>query len=341
MGRSLSRRTLSRAQDWGAIADCFLRNGWERSVDELMWQYVKSPTGLTFVNVAECEGEIVAVYASLPQRFQCGVREFMGIQSLDTLTDSQFRGRGLFGALATDLFERTKSEGVGFVYGFPNASSAPGFFGKLGWVKLDPVPFLMRPMNPVYFLEKVFGRTFGLPRIPALPLAGRYDIREIELSELPVNAIWQGFRQSFNVGLVRDSTYLNWRFAKPGQNYRIFCGGEDGAEGFVVINVMEKHGGRIGYVVEMMSRNPSTDTELAHELLNHAVHTFEEERCDAALAWHFEHSPYYLAFLAAGFFPMPERLRPIELHFGVKPLAEENLIVRRDWYISYCDSDTV
>ena len=31
--------------------------------------------------------------------------------------------------------------------GFPNASSAPGFYRKLGWVELRPYPLLVRPLG--------------------------------------------------------------------------------------------------------------------------------------------------------------------------------------------------
>ena len=68
------------------------------------------------------------------------------------------------------------------------------------------------------------------------------------------------------------------------------------------------------------------------------------EGLNVALAWCFRHSPNARAHFRAGFFPLPERLRPIELHFGVRVLDESLTQVlrdRRNWYISYCDSDTV
>ncbi|MBM4780049.1 MAG: hypothetical protein GQE15_20280 [Archangiaceae bacterium] len=62
------------------------------------------------------------------------------------------------------------------------------------------------------------------------------------------------------------------------------------------------------------------------------------------IAWCLEHSPNHRAYRSNGFFPLPERLRPIELHVGVRSLAapaEANLGNRRNWYLSYLDSDTV
>jgi hypothetical protein len=65
---------------------------------------------------------------------------------------------------------------------------------------------------------------------------------------------------------------------------------------------------------------------------------------DAVLAWCFRHSPNAKAYSRTGFLPLPEKLRPIELHVGVRPLDDslsEVLGQRKNWYISYCDSDTV
>lgn len=41
---------------------------------------------------------------------------------------------------------------------------------------------------------------------------------------------------------------------------------------------------------------------------------------------------------------MPDKLRPVEIHFGARALAPEAAAALRDgsvWYLSYLDSDTV
>lgn len=330
---------LSAESNWGEIVDVFEKNGWSRSLEAVQWQYRESPTKRVYVNVARHGDRTAALYASLPNRFQSGGKEVLAVQSLDTLTDAAYRGNGLFKELANHLYERVKTEGLAFVYGFPNAASAPGFFTSLGWKCLDPIPFLVRPLNLRYFLKSRAPDWFR--SVPALPIEEHFVIEEAELDGLPLDEIWEEFRTCFDTGVVRDAKYLRWRFAKPNQNYRAFAayaGGE--VCGFLVLNVMEKHGGRIGYLMELMTKRPKEDVEIAHELLNAAVSVFHREKCDAALAWHFSHSPYFLAYLAAGFIPLPERLRPIELHFGCRAFGGVSAS-RKDWYLSYCDSDTV
>jgi hypothetical protein len=78
-------------------------------------------------------------------------------------------------------------------------------------------------------------------------------------------------------------------------------------------------------------------------LLRRALREMTSGGADVALAWNLDSSPNHAAFRAAGFRHLPERLRPIELHFGARPLGSAELPLgnRDNWYLSYCDSDTV
>src|SRR5699024_1108381 len=78
-----------------------------------------------------------------------------GSQSLDTLVAPEARGQGLFNKLASQVYDEAKNRDIAFVYGFPNGNSAHGFFNKLGWVNLDPVPFLVLPLRSRYILSKL------------------------------------------------------------------------------------------------------------------------------------------------------------------------------------------
>jgi len=63
-----------------------------------------------------------------------------------------------------------------------------------------------------------------------------------------------------------------------------------------------------------------------------------------ALAWCFRHSPNFSAYLRSGFFPFPARIRPTELHLGVRAFDDSIRALlgeRKSWYLSYLDSDTV
>ena len=111
---------------------------------------------------------------------------------------------------------------------------------------------------------------------------------------------------------------------------------------FCAHTTVDKHGGRVGYILELLY-DPGLHVAGA-ALLANALARMASDGADAVLAWCFGHSPNARAFRKTGFLPLPSRLRPIELHVGVRVLDEslsELLTDRRSWYMSYCDSDTV
>jgi GNAT superfamily N-acetyltransferase len=335
--------------DLESFASCFERNGMPRRLDTLRWQYLDNPSDELLVELAVADDGIAAIYAVQPATARIRGKSKPAAQSVDTLVDARFRGRGLFTTMADRVYQRVDSRGGAFVYGFPNANSAPGFFRKLGWASLDPVPFLIRPLRTAYLTSKlplgVAARQFPDLRLPTLgprPEPGQQLI-DLDVLGPELDALWQRFGTGLTVALDRDARYLRWRLSKPGEHYH--CIGlfeEGGLVAFCAYTTVDKHGGRIGYVLELL-HDPGRHRAGA-VLLAECLHRMASDRADVALAWCFRHSPNARAHFRAGFFPLPERLRPIELHFGVRVLDEsltQVLLDRRNWYISYCDSDTV
>jgi len=343
-------------EDLGLFAACFRDNGFPRSPPSLRWQYVDNPTGRLFADLAVA-GEagaperLAAIYATLPVRVRVDGNVRLALQSLDTLTDRDFRGKGLFVSLAQATYARAASEGAAFIYGFPNGNSAPGFYSKLGWQSLDPVPFLIRPLRSRYVSARLkLGRLdswvpdvrlAGLrrPRIP-----GALELVKVERFDEAFTELWSRFASSIGVAVERDATYLNWRLVdKPEESYHRLALFERGAPvAFVAFALKEKHGGRIGYIMELLFL-PGRQRE-ARTLLHAAVADLARAGADVALAWACGHSPGFSSYLRSGFVPFPTRLRPIELHFGARafdPLVADVVGRRSNWYLSYLDSDTV
>ena len=337
-----------RDADLAAFATCFERNGTPRRVDALRWQYFDNPTGELFVDLAIADARIGAIYAVQPAMVRIEGKVRIAAQSVDTLVDADFRGRGLFTKMASTVYQRVQAGGGAFVYGFPNANSAPGFFGKLGWKSLDPVPFLVRPLRTALVASKLPLGAWAnrLPdiQLPILTpkLRPHQELRPVTELE-GVEALWKGFAKGVAVAVERSSAYLRWRLAKPGEPYRCIGVYESGRlVAFCAFLTLDKHGGRVGYIVELLHELGRQDTGAA--LLGECLRRMASDGAEAVLAWSFRHSPNAKAYARAGFLPLPEKLRPIELHFGVRPLDESltgTLGDRRNWYISYCDSDTV
>ncbi len=119
-----------------------------RPREHFVWKYHDNPVGRAVITVAEASSGIVGVYALVPTRIRLGDRLVLGAQSLDTMTHTDFRGQGMFVALARACMETASANGVEILYGFPNDASYHGFVNRLGWKHADDIPRWVRLLNP-------------------------------------------------------------------------------------------------------------------------------------------------------------------------------------------------
>lgn len=313
---------------------------------KLDWKFTRHPAAAGAVAVASADGDadaIVGMVGFAPARLKLGRERVIAFQAMDTVVDPAFRGRGLFTGLGRAFYGAAPGLGGAAVYGFPNDNAAPGWFEKLEWTRLAPPPFLFKPLRAGYFARRLIGAAGGLLDLP-LSLARRprgAGIEAIERFDASADALWEAFARDIPCAVDRRADFLNWRlFDHPSAAYDVF--GVRDAEGallaFLATHTADKHGGRIGYVMEAMGPD-----RLLAPLLSEAAWRMRRDRVDAILAWAAPHAPNHGAYRHAGFLPLPERLRPIRLHFGVRPTppGRPGLAGPRDWYLSYLDSDTV
>lgn len=328
---------------------CFENNGSAKTLEKIEWQFLNTPSQKKLVDIGVdlVTDKVAAVYAVFPVDFKIGNQKYLGCQSLDTMTDVDYRGKGLFVKLAADVYQKAHADGLKLVYGFPNGSSIHGFVKKLTWQVLDPVPFLIKPLNSSYFTKKIKPLAW-LPNVK-IAFSGKKNshIRIENKNEFPleVNRIWERFSKNIQVAVCRDKTYLDWRYLqKPDEDYQILHAYTDDNKyiGLMVYSIKEKHGGKIAYVMEYLF-DPEFEKEAA-ELMKATVNACIKANADCILSWCFDHAPNFFHHKKFGFFNMPEKLRPIELHFGARafdPSLSELINDRKNWYLSYSDSDTV
>ena len=330
--------------------ECFDSNGSPKILENLQWQFFNNTTSKFVVVIAfdELKNKVAGIYAVSLVKIKIGDNVYFGSQSLDTITDKDYRGRGLFTLLANSVYAQAINEGVDLVYGFPNGKSIHGFQKKLEWEVMDPLPMLIKPLRTKYFTDKLKFLRY-LPNVNIafnkLKQSKRYSISEEGYFPSDVDKVWAQFSRHFQIAVVRDRDYLTWRYIqKPNEIYRIVHCRDNNSnyKGFIVFTIKTKHNGKIGYIMELIF-DPA-HLKAGQLLLNYAICEMRKEDADCVLAWCFDHSPNHMVFRNELFLKMPERLRPIELHFGArctKPELFEKVINRRNWYISYSDSDTV
>lgn len=328
---------------------CFDDNNSPKDLELLKWQFFENGNK-NYVDIEyDYEREkTAAIYATFSVPFKINGEVYIGSQSLDTITDVDYRGKGLFIKLAKSVYQKAQNEGLALVYGFPNGNSIHGFKSKLEWEVLDPVPFLIKPLKSSYFTTRISFLKF----LPNVTLSFSTYNKSKKFNIVPsltfpeeVNALWEAFSKNIKVAVHREKEYLEWRYlSKPFESYKIIhCYNEVNKYlGFIVYTVKGKHGGKIAYIMELIY-----DLEVpqsGEELMKYAINEIKKENADCVLSWCMQHSPNASVFSKEFFITMPEKFRPIELHFGVRCFKESlsNIVNdRKNWYLSYSDSDTV
>ncbi len=69
------------------------------------------------------------------------------VRAVDTATDPEYQGRGLFRSLTMHGLEHVRAEGVDFVFNTPNTQSRPGYL-KMGWREVGRLPAAVRFTGP-------------------------------------------------------------------------------------------------------------------------------------------------------------------------------------------------
>ncbi len=108
------------------------------------WKHELNPFGPSPTWVAIDGDRIVAVRIFMRWEFVRDGHVVRAVRAVDTATDPDYQGRGLFTALTLHALDEMKADGVAFVFNTPNAQSRPGYM-KMGWHEVGRLPVAVRP----------------------------------------------------------------------------------------------------------------------------------------------------------------------------------------------------
>ena len=163
---------------------------------ELEWFYEANPVRPASVLLAEEDGGVVATVAMSFLRMSIGGEELTVGMAVRLATDPAYRGRGIFRELQAENEERARAAGIRLLLTVPNAASAPVFLNRLGWTALPSL--------------RVWGGLRPFRIGSRSPTVERYT--------QPAARPGSGDR------VLRDTDWLNWRFAEAPKPYTLFQG---------------------------------------------------------------------------------------------------------------------
>jgi predicted N-acetyltransferase YhbS len=224
--------------------------GWaadERDRAFFRWKHEENPVGSSPGWVAVDDGQVIAFRTFLRWAFEAGGERLEMARAVDTATDPDHQGRGLFRRLTLQSVDDLTAAGVDAVFNTPNEQSRPGYL-KMGWHELGRPTIGVRPASvrrvPVLRQARTAAEKWSEPCTIGEPAA--------EALTAPGVAELAGSRASAGWSTPRTAAYLAWRYRFEPLHYRVVEAGG----GLVVFRVRRRGPAREVAVVEWLAPRP-------------------------------------------------------------------------------------
>jgi hypothetical protein len=295
-----------------------------RTLEEWRWQYERNPSGRRiYLAVAE-DGRILAQYAGIPQRVLLDGRPGYFSQSVDSMSDPEFR------RLAREpLFVQA---GRAFDAGF--GGDAPEK-DTLMWGLPVPVAFRIGKKQLKYELVRQQHKLSAPLERLALPASG-LEAEELHAFPAEMDALSARAARERRGLAVRDRAQMSWRYSEnPHHRYRLAAVRRAGE--LAGVAVYRKGGfdqAEDGLVVDWLA--PPDDEPVRSALLAWLLECARAEECARLTALFPDSAPEWLHFQRLGFRVHASRYFLVAWSFSAR---HDLPWMRRHWYYTLGDTD--
>lgn len=229
------------------------------------WKHRANPFGESPAWVAVHDGKVVGYRTFLRWEFvDDDGRVVRAVRAVDTATDPDYRGAGVFRTLTLRGVADLTLAGDGFVFNTPNDKSRPGYL-KMGWTVARRLPVGIAPSRPSSVARMVRSRVpadlwsqeTSVGQDAAEVLTDR-SLAELLLEHAPRT----GFRTH------RTPEYLAWRVSFPPLRYRLLLASDaDPREGGVIFRLRRRGDALEAAIIEELVPDRRTGARLVRRLL--------------------------------------------------------------------------
>lgn len=293
------------------------------------------------------DGEkVIGMHGESPWRFSLGGRIVRGTMSFDDLLAMECRGRGLGKVMLAGAAEHNPVLRAALWHNEPNLR----LYAKAGWTRIEDFFSYAKVFDPTAKLRARFGgaaaRLIGPPASLLLRLreslrrrstAAGLRVAEIDRFDASFDELFARVAPRFDVIVVRDSAYLNWKFVdRPFGRFTLLAAhdGDGRLLGYAVFKCSGSGSDRTGTILDVLA---DPDSGAFPALIEAAV--------DAMRADHAAQ-----VSIACSYPPFTEALQQLGFLRGRQPLGFmiqgwEGRIdpgwskSARHWYLTYSDAD--
>ena len=257
---------------------CILSFG-ERTNQDLgmhRWMFDENPynpNGQNLMYVLKEGDKIIGADGLIPFELYVRGKIITGAHSVKSMTHPDYKRQGIFRTMTDNSVVCARNNGVDVIIGLANKNSYPAY-EKFGWPTLYEKEVYIRPINITHKMkEKVksgflAGMSNGLYNcFDKLRLAPKNALKKLNAEVEPLNFIpeeitqyWDKYKDKYNVLIVRDYKYLNYRYNKrPDVKYKTLLINSDSEKiGFAVLRETLANGSKMVSVAENFT-DPDND----------------------------------------------------------------------------------
>ena len=307
----------------------------DRTLEHWRWKFQENPAGQQIILAVANDGQIIAQHAGLPVRVAKGEQIFLFVNSVDSMVDSRFRQGLKRPGLMVSLVLQHDREFMGqgpdkgaIGYGFPNPANYRLLIGTNTCQSLHPVFQLGKE------LTVPGGDRIGTP---ARAGSWRYRIERVARLRPSFDRLWHQCRQELPLAAVRDSQYLNWRYADCRDvSYTILVAtdrltGRPSGAAVLRLGLPDRP---VALLMDWLV--PSGRQDLAQMLLDHCHALAMASGLQRIEAWFPEYTTQFHFLRAQDYEPAPTMYHLIARQCAPEPSLEW---VRDHWYYTMGDSD--
>lgn len=317
------------------------------------WKCYQNPALLGEIWLAEDGDTIVGMKSMTPKKIMILGEVVVGAETGDTFTHPDYQRQGIF----TKLFEVAGEIGIdrrmSFIYGAPNRNSLPGYVGKLDYSQIPlKLHNMVKPLVPKQVLEKklpfpalasllspfVQTLSWAMFKINAIS-AAQADIVVSEVSTFPddIDDLWQRAIQNYDIMLVRNKEYLEWRYVTNPDTYSIFVARDkkNYILGYLVIKIGFEDDILLGYIADFLTLEH--DDNIFKKLLIATLKTLYQRKISLVSTWVTKGSYYERILSRFGFIHRAE----IPLICYKNELGSRVLSEAYKWHFVLGDTDNI
>ena len=301
--------------------------GYERSLAHWRWKFLENPAGQQITLAAGDDGSIIGQFAGLPVVAATHRESLLLTQGIDHMVDASMRRKGIYRAMARHFFQTfvNPTHAIAW-FAFPVPANFDIEVKAFGCQGLQQVP------NLVWDLSK--RELWG----PSLRHSWRYRVDHVKRFGAAIDGLWSDCSREYSLATVRNSRYLNWRYAdRPDVDYKLMVVSDQLSDRTIGLAVM-----RFGWfdepvapMVDWMVR--ADDLEAARVLLSHCHDLAREKGLAATRAWFPDYAPQRDLLVSLGY-----RVETSRLHILSARDSEGSEVLkalREGFYYTMGDAD--